>query len=98
MLFLKIYNYIILWVRKLLMRNMHVKLILEIRHGRNKLFLIYIVMGLRVAISRFLCKSTFFMTNTDILSNFLNFFEFLGCLARKRYFYIKTLKLQLLGP
>ena len=31
----QICNYISLWVRKLLMRNMHVNLILEIRHERN---------------------------------------------------------------
>ena len=34
-------------------------------HGTKcKLFLIYVVMGLRVAIVRFLCVSTFFMPKT----------------------------------
>ena len=41
-----------------------------------KLFLIYVVIGLRVAILRFLCKSTFSMEKTDffaiIFSIFLN--------------------------
>ena len=47
-------------------------------HGTKcKLFLIYVVMDLRVAILRFLCVSTFFMAETDffviIFSIFLNF-------------------------
>ena len=37
-------------------------------HGiKCKLFLIYVVMGLRVAILRFLCKSTFFMAKIHFL-------------------------------
>ena len=47
-------------------------------HGtQSKLFIIYVVMGLRVAILRYWCVSIFFMPKTDffaiIFSIFLNF-------------------------
>ena len=50
-------------------------------HGTKcKLFLIYVVMDLRVAILRFLYVSSFFMAKTDffaiIFSTFLNFLGF----------------------
>ena len=41
-------------------------------HGtKYKFFLIYVVMGLRVAILRFLCKSTFFMLKTLKIQKYL---------------------------
>ena len=44
-------------------------------HGlKCKLFLIYVVMDLRVAISRFLCVSTFFMAKTDYVAIIFSIF------------------------
>ena len=46
-------------------------------HGTKcKLFLIYVVMGLRVVILRFLCKSTFFMAKTDFFAIIFSIFFF----------------------
>ena len=47
-------------------------------HGTKfKLFLIYVVMGLRFAILRFSCISAFFMAKTDFfLQNFFHFLNF----------------------
>ena len=44
-------------------------------HGiKSKLFIIYVVMGLRVVILRFLCLGIFFMEKTDFLQYFFPFF------------------------
>ena len=68
-------------------------------HGiKSKLFIIYVVIGLGVAILRFLCVSIFFMEKTDFLQYVFHFFEFLGFLAWKKYLNMKILKLQLLDP
>ena len=65
---------------------------------KSKLFTIYVVMGLRVDILRFLCLSIFFMEKNDFLKYFFHFLEFLGFLAWKKYLHMEILKLQLLGP
>ena len=47
-------------------------------HGTKcKLFLIYVVMGLRISILRFLCISTFFMVKTHIFAIIFFIFFFI---------------------
>ena len=63
-------------------------------HGtKYKLFIIYVVMDLRVAISRFLCISTFFMAKTDFFATIFSiFFLIFRVFSMKKILIHKNLK------
>ena len=69
-------------------------------HGtRSKLFIIYVVMDLRVAILRFSCVSIFSMIKTlKIQKNGKNYCKKISLGHEKNTYTTKTLKLQLLDP
>ena len=68
-------------------------------HGTKcKLFLIYVVMGLIVAILRFLCKSTFSMLKTLKIKKIEKIIAKKSVFAMKKVLLQKNLKIATLRP
>ena len=69
-------------------------------HGTKcKVFIIYAVMGPRVAVLRFLCISIFFMAKTDFFPIIFSIlFLIFRAFSMGKNSHMKTLELQLLGP